>query len=114
MPPEALKLLVDVRQAATDIEAFVSGLDYAGYRADAKSRAAVERKFEIIGEACTRIRDRFPELFEQIPAGSGIIGFRNRLIHGYDNVDDAIVWDVVVGKIPLLKREVDRLIDTDS
>jgi uncharacterized protein with HEPN domain len=69
-------------------------------------RAAVERKFEIIGEACTRLRDQFPESFEKIVYGPQIIGFRNRLIHGYDNVDDSIVWDAVVQKLPDLEKEV--------
>jgi hypothetical protein len=61
MPPEILKLLVDIRKALKDITEFTAGMDYAAYQRDAKCRAAVERKFEIIGEACTRLRDRFPE-----------------------------------------------------
>ena len=55
-------------------------------------KAAVERKFEIIGEVCTRLRDKHPAFFENFENGHMIIGFRNRLIHGDDAVDDAIVW----------------------
>ncbi len=106
MRPEALKLLVDIHGALSDIKDFVCGMDLAQYRHDTKCRAAVERKFEVIGEACARLRDRFPDHFEKLDAGPQIIGFRNRLIHGYDNVDDAIVWDVVTRKLPELEKQV--------
>jgi uncharacterized protein with HEPN domain len=106
MRPEALKLLVDIRDACVDIREFTRGMDLSQYRRDAKSRAAVERKFEVIGEACGRLRDRFPDLSAKLDAGPQIIGFRNRLIHGYDNVDDAIVWDVVTRKLPRLESQV--------
>lgn len=110
MQPEMLKLLVDIRDAACDIRSFTAGMDLSEYRLDAKCRAAVERKFEIIGEACTRLRDQFPESFGKFPYGPQIIGFRNRLIHGYDNVDDSIVWDAVIQKLPDLEKEVLSLI----
>ena len=110
MRPEELKLLVDIRRALEEIREFTAGMDFGAYRIDAKCRAAVERKFEIIGEACMRLRDRFPEPFSKIDSGSQIIGFRNRLIHGYDNVDDAIVWDVVTRKLPELTVQVDDLL----
>jgi uncharacterized protein with HEPN domain len=106
MPPEALKLLVDIQQSLAAIRDFTLGMDYEMYRNDEKSKAAVERKFEIIGEACGRLRDRFPDLFAEIGVGPQIIGFRNRLIHGYDNVDDAIIWDIVVRKLPELEVQI--------
>ena len=48
--------------------------------------------------------------FEKIAHAPQIIGFRNRLIHGYDTVDHAIVWDVLQNKLPRLKAEVDSLL----
>ena len=69
----------------------------------------MERKCEIIGEACNRLSLRDEGVFEKITHAPQIIGFRNRLIHGYDAVDHAIVWDVVKNKLPLLKAEVDSL-----
>lgn len=111
MPPEALKLLVDIQSSLAEIRDFTAGMDYAAYRLDSKCRAAVERKFEIIGEACTRLRDRFPDFYSKIESGPQIVGFRNRLIHGYDNVDDAIVWDVVTHKLPVLSLQVEALMN---
>ena len=110
MLPERSKLLLDIRQALDDIGDFTRGLDLEAYSRDGKCRAAVERKFEVIGEACTRLRDRFPEVFEKGPDARQMISFRNRLIHGYDSVDDAIVWDVIMRKLPALGRQVDDLL----
>jgi uncharacterized protein with HEPN domain len=90
MLPESSKLLLDIRQALDDIADFTRGLDLEAYSRDAKCRAAVERKFGVMGEACTRLRDRFPEVFEKMPDARQMISFRNRLIHGYDSVDDYI------------------------
>jgi len=110
MPPEATKLLLDIQAALADIQEFTDGFDLPEYRSDSKCKAAVERKFEIIGEACTRLRDDCPDVFDKIPNGHLIIGFRNRLIHGYDSVDDGIVWDVLKTKLLDLERSVKSLL----
>jgi len=60
-----------------DIKDFTGGMDFPAYQTNAMCRAAVERKFEVIGEACTRLRDRFPEPFSHLASGPQIIGFRN-------------------------------------
>ena len=80
MLPESSKLLLDIRQALDDVGDFTRGLDLEAYSHDAKCRAAVERKFEVMGEACTRLRDRFPEIFKKVPDARQMISFRNRLI----------------------------------
>jgi uncharacterized protein with HEPN domain len=110
MRDEALKLLTDIRDALSDIRSFTAGIDLAGYESDPLRSAAVERKFEVIGEACNRLSLRDEETFEKISHAPQIIGFRNRLIHGYDAVDHSIVWDVIQNKLPLLREEVDRLL----
>jgi len=110
MQPEIHKLLLDIHLALMEIQEFTEGLNLSSYQADSKSKAAVERKFEIIGEACSRIRNDFPEEFEKVRNGHQIIGFRNRLIHGYDSVDDAIVWDVLQMKLPNLLKDVEELL----
>lgn len=111
MRDEVLKLLTDIKSALEDIEDFTAGLTLADYENDSLRRAAVERKFEVIGEACNRLSQRDESVFEKIPLAPQIIGFRNRLIHGYDAVDDQIVWDVVQNKLPLLKQEVEELLE---
>ena len=109
MLPDTRKYLIDILSAAVDIKAFILGYDLGSYRNDAKCRAAVERKLEIIGEACSRIRNEDPEAFDRMPYGHQVIGLRNRVIHGYDCVDDAIIWDVAYDKLTAFAIEVEAL-----
>ncbi len=67
MLPESSKLLLDIQQALEDIGDFTRGLDMDDYCRDAKCRAAVERKFEVMGEACMRLRDCFPMCLKESP-----------------------------------------------
>jgi len=76
-------------------------------------RAAVEREFEIIGEALAQLTKLDPGLATRISQHRTIIDFRNILIHGYAEVDDRLVWDVLETKLPVLRREVDALLDGD-
>lgn len=73
-------------------------------------RAAVERKFEIIGEALAKLSRIDPEVTAGISEHGRIIAFRNILIHGYADVDDRLVWDIVETKLPILSDEVAKLI----
>jgi uncharacterized protein with HEPN domain len=109
MLPDTRKYLIDILSAAVDIKAFILGYDLGSYRNDAKCRAAVERKLEIIGEACSRIRNEDPAAFDRMPYGHQVIGLRNRVIHGYDSVDDAIIWDVASDKLTAFVLEVEAL-----
>jgi uncharacterized protein with HEPN domain len=111
MLPESSKLLLDIRLALEDIKSFTETLDLAAYKADTKCRAAVERKFEVAGEACVRLRERFPAIYERLHDAPRLVGFRNRIIHGYDDVDDAIVWDVATAKIQPLLDQISALMD---
>jgi uncharacterized protein with HEPN domain len=58
----------------------------------------------------TRLRDLHPGVFDQLPDGRDVIGFRNRLIHGYDTVDSDIVWDVIRRRLPGLEMGAQRLL----
>jgi uncharacterized protein with HEPN domain len=107
MKPEARQRLDDISEACQAIEHFAAGKRFADYQADEMLRAAVERKLEIIGEAFAKLEDAEPGLSEQFPDLRKIVGLRNRLIHGYDSVDDEIIWDVVENKIPGLRQQVE-------
>lgn len=109
---ETKKCLEDVRQAAELIAQFTAGKDFADYDADAMLRSAVERQFEIIGEAVKRIAKLDGAVFAGIPETSRIIAFRNILIHGYDVVDNQVVWDVIKYKLPQLSAHMSTLLTT--
>jgi uncharacterized protein with HEPN domain len=106
--------LGDIRTAADEIVAFTAGKDAAVYLSDPLLRAAVERKFSIIGEALTQLARLDPALAERITDYRRIIGFRNILVHGYADVDDTLVWDAVVSRLPRLRIEVAALLPDDS
>jgi uncharacterized protein with HEPN domain len=111
MKDELKKCFYDIHQAILEIEDFVSGMDYDGYIEDAKTQRAVERDFEIVGEALNRIKREDAELLEHISEASKIIGVRNILAHGYDIIDDSIIWNAVTNHLPLLKVEASKFID---
>lgn len=107
---EAKKYLFDLQQAAVLLTEFTAGKTFADYSGDAMLRAAVEREFEIMGEALAQLARLDDEIAGQITDYRRIIAFRNILIHGYADVDDRLVWDVVETKLDLLRREVDALL----
>ena len=109
---EARKYLYDIQQAATLLAEFTAGRQFADYAREAMLRAAVEREFQIIGEALAQLARLDRELAAGISEHRSIIDFRNILIHGYADVDDRLVWDILETKLPILSREIDALLDT--
>lgn len=109
MQPETAKLLWDMSNAAARIQKFTAGKSFDDYAADDLLRSGVERQYEIIGEAMTRLikRDRATAL--RISEYHRISGFRNVLIHGYDTIRDSLTWRTVHEKLPILVDELKRL-----
>lgn len=107
---EARKYLFDIQQAADSVAVFCAGKRYEQYRADELLRAAVERKFGIIGEALARLAKGDPEVAAQIPEYARIVAFRNIIIHGYASVDDRIVWGVIEADLPALRAAVKTML----
>lgn len=103
-------LLEDIDQAGSDLGRFVESMDNVAYAADVQTQAAVERKFEIIGEAMNQLHKTHPELAERIPRLRQIIDFRNLLIHGYKHVKPDRVWDYAMNDLPQLRRVVRELL----
>jgi len=102
--------LWDMQQAAALIAQFTANRNFDDYRADIMLRSAVERQFEIIGEALAQLTRLDPALATQITDHQDIIGFRNVLIHGYAIIDDGTVWKNVETHLPVLRRELDALL----
>lgn len=94
--------LWDVADAAQAIQSFTHGLDAPAYRASSLVQAAVERKFEIIGEALNQLSKSHPALASRIPDVAQTVAFRNQLIHGYAKVNADTVWSVVQSSLPVL------------
>jgi len=111
MKDDSLAHLHDVLQAARAVKAFVSGRTLEEYAWDELLRSAVERKFEIMGEAIGRIKRDEPELLSLIRHHRAIVSFRNILVHAYDAIDDQIVWNVIEDDLDNLIDDIKRLID---
>lgn len=108
MQPESQALLWDAHRAAELIRTFVDAKEWTDYVDDVMLRSAVERQFELVGEALNRLARVDPETAEQIVDLPRIVAFRNVLIHGYATIDDAIVWQAATGRLPHL---IDLLAD---
>lgn len=110
MHADARKLLWDARAAAERITRFTTGRTFAEYEADDYFRSAVERQFEIIGEAFTQLRRVDLATADTIPELPRVVAFRNVLIHGYATVDNKLVWGVVETHLAPLRATLDRLL----
>jgi len=102
--------LADIKQAIEEINMFLPDQNtYEEFRKDLKTKKAIERNIEIIGEAVNRILKVKPEF--PIKNACKIVATRNRIIHGYDNVSEDIIWSIVVKDLPDLEKEVNRLLE---
>ena len=106
---EVLAHLHDILLAARSVKQFVADRTFTHYASDEQLRSAVERKFEIMGEALNRIGKNDPGLLARIRDHRDIISFRNILIHGYDAIDDRIVWGVIEEDLDTLIEDVAKL-----
>lgn len=111
---DAKKCLWDVREAASRVSRFTSGRSFDDYLEDEMLRSAVERQFEIIGEALSQLTKRDPSTAEKIPDIARIVAFRNILIHGYATVDDRLVWGILEGQLPDLISTVEAMLEDDD
>jgi uncharacterized protein with HEPN domain len=102
--------LWDVRHAAQRIETFVQDRGLADDLADPMLRSAVERQFEIIGEALNRLSRSAPDIAARIPDLSRAVAMRNILIHGYAQVDNEAVWRTLQTDLPALRTRVAELL----
>ena len=96
------------------ISDFTQGTSFADYAGDAMLRSAVERQFEIAGEALAGLARSDASIASRISHFQRIIAFRNVLIHGYAEVDDRLVWSVVETDLPTLVTEVADLLAEGS
>lgn len=109
MPHSTRKLLLDVSLSCREINEFTKGKTYDDFLEDRLLQLAIEREFEIIGEALHRLEKLEQDKLEQrIPEYRKIIGFRNIIAHGYDIIDVAALWDFVKNRVPELLVKVEN------
>ena len=111
MDKEVKVWLYDILNAIMEIESFFSDnlKDFGAYQNDVRTKRAVERNIEIIGEAMSRILKRDESI--AISNSRQIVDVRNRIIHGYDSVSDSIIWGILIRYIPILHTEIEGLLN---
>lgn len=109
MNDEIQKSLFDIILASEDIVEFTEGLNLSDYSENKMVQKAVEREFEIIGEALNRIKIMNSEILKDVSEYHRIIGFRNILAHGYDIIDEKLVWDAIKIHLPILVKEIKKI-----
>jgi len=98
--------LFDALTAVRLAREFSAGFSFAGYEADLLVRSAVERQLEILGEACQRMTQVDPDIRQRLPEIGFAIGLRIRIIHGYDHVENAVVYDTLMQDLPALAQRL--------
>lgn len=111
MDNEIKTWLYDILQAITEIESYFENKPkkFDDYTNDIKTKRAIERDIEIIGEAVNRILKKDTGL--EIENAQKIIGTRNRIAHGYDKISDDLIWSIVINHLPKLKDEITILLE---
>ncbi len=104
----------DVREAVLAIQIFTAGLDITAYENNELVQAAVERKFEVIGEALNQLSRLDAAMAERLPDLPHIVAFRNQLIHGYATVNPRTVWAIAQKSLPDLITVVQALLDDQT
>lgn len=110
MDNETKSWLFDILNAIMEIDSYFVNVpkEFYTYKNDLRTRWAIERNIEIIGEALRRIVNRDASI--NITNVRKIVDTRNRIIHGYDSVSDEIIWGIVIIHIPILQAEVRNLL----
>jgi len=103
--------LYDILQSINEIDSYYNNkpLLFQEYVSDIKTKRAIERDLEIIGEAVNRIRKKDKNF--KLDNVEKIVGTRNRIIHGYDKISDDLIWSIVINHLPKLKDEVAGLLN---
>lgn len=111
MDNEIKTWLYDILQSANEIESYFDEQSkvFEKYQRDSKTKRAVERNIEIIGEAINRILKKDKNF--AIENAHKIIGTRNRIAHGYDKISDDLIWSIVINHLPKLKAEIEGLLE---
>jgi uncharacterized protein with HEPN domain len=111
MDNEIKSWLFDIASAITEIDSFFEDGQkiFANFQKDVKTKRAVERNLEIIGEAMKRILEKDNNF--KLKNARRIVDTRNRIIHGYDSVSDDVIWGIIINHLPKLEVEVKQLMN---
>ena len=105
--------LIDMLLGARKAADFATGLDYSQFCKQDLHQFAVLKALEIIGEAASRISEETRRAYPDIPWRQ-IVGLRNRVVHGYFDVNLELVWQIVQEDVPTLIHQLEKLLPSDA
>ena len=112
MRDDANKYLYDINNSIDPINSYLGDRrNFNDYLNNKMMRRAIEREFEIIGEAMNHLTKLEPNI--KISNRQKIINMRNRVIHGYDKIDNEIIWGTIIRHLPILKKDVIKLLNEE-
>jgi uncharacterized protein with HEPN domain len=106
--------LHDALNAARECQAYVAGTTFPVFLEERMRFRAVERVLEIVGEALGRARQHLPDISDHLPEAHIIVGMRNRIAHGYDQVDEEVIWVTATDDIPRLIERLEALLSDND
>lgn len=101
--------LRDILNSLSKIFKYTEGMSYENFIKDDKTKDAVERNFEIIGEAVKHLPEEFRNEHSHIPFRQ-VAGMRDKLIHDYFGIDYEIVWKTITTKLPQFELDIIELV----
>jgi uncharacterized protein with HEPN domain len=109
----SLHFLDDIREAARNIRKYTAGMSYEQFLADRRTRDAVIRNFEVIGEATKNlpddVKDRYPGV-----AWKTVAGLRDIVAHGYYRIDYEVIWGIITDRLPGFGRDIAKILKEES
>ncbi|MCC6680250.1 MAG: DUF86 domain-containing protein [Phycisphaeraceae bacterium] len=112
MQPEIARYLCDMLTSGKLIQEYARGKTIDEFSQHAQLRDAVRWNFCIIGEALSQLARQDESIAVQITDYQKIIGLRNQLIHGYEVIDDAVLWYIKENHLPVLMNELQMLLQS--
>jgi uncharacterized protein with HEPN domain len=110
MENKVKKLLFDILTSVNNIDKYLgNNKKFELYDTNPMLQDAVERNIEIIGEAMSKILVINPEL--GISNSRRIVDARNKIIHGYDEIENTQIWGIIINHLPTLKKEVEKFLE---
>ncbi len=110
MRRDSRSYLWEVQEASRAIRIFTKAMGLQDYEQSELVQSAVERKFEVIGEALNQLAKEDAMLASRIPDLAKVVAFRNLLIHGYATVNPGTVWRTIEQNLPVLEQTVSGLL----
>ncbi len=113
MQRKAKKYLHDMREACLLVAQFIEEKSWDDYNRDVALRSSVERQCQVLGEALRQLSRKHPDAAQRIPQQRDIINFRHVLVHGYDKVENEVIWGIAKAKVPELLLDVEKLLNEE-